>query len=293
MEALAEQHTALTKAVSHSLQSQLRQRWRQGRYVCVGLDTDDVRIPETCKRRSTGESIFEFNRAIVDATQQSVCAYKPNAAFYERHGPEGIEALIRTVSYIKQQLPQVPVILDAKRGDIGNTNLGYAVAAFDVIGVDAITIHPYLGREAAQPFLDRRDKGLFVLAKTSNPGAGEFQDLPVGPDRRPLYEHVADQVARHWNVNGNCGVVVGAPYPAALHAVRSIIGSLPILVPGIGTQGGEIGPTIRAGRDSEGHGLVINSARDIIYASSGRDYAVAAGRAATQLNETIARHSEA
>lgn len=265
----------------------LRTRWRQGRHVCVGLDPVLELLPDRFGGMPPGEAVFAFNRDIIDATQDYVCAFKPNAAFYEQYGPAGLEALVATVQHIREQLPDVPVILDAKRGDIGNTNRGYAAAVFDVVGAHAVTLHPYLGREALQPFLDRADRGLFILVKTSNPGAGEFQDLPVGPDGNLLYEHIARSVAETWNGNGNCGVVVGAPYPEALARVREIVGDLPILVPGVGTQGGQLAATLRAGRDSDGAGMVINAARGILYASPGRDYAAAAGAAARQLNEAI------
>jgi orotidine-5'-phosphate decarboxylase len=282
------QHTVAGTG-SDGIRQALRARWRRRSFVCVGLDSAFDRLPESVRRKSAdmGEAIVEFNREIVEATHECAAAYKPNAAFYEQHGAIGVQALIETVQYIKNKYPDIPVILDAKRGDIGNTNAGYARSAFDVIGVDAITLHPYLGSEALRPFLDRVDRGLFILVKTSNPGAGEFQDLPFGPDQRPFYEHVAETVAERWNGNGNCGVVVGAPYPDALRTVRGIVGDLPILVPGIGAQGGELQATIEAGRDSEGFGMVVNAARSIIFASSEADYAEAAAVAAERLNTSI------
>jgi len=270
--------------------SLLEQGWRQGNFVCIGLDLDHDRLPAAVKGTgSVEEAFFAFNRDIVDATHDLVCAYKPNAAFYEAHGDAGLRALTRTVRYIKQSYPHIPVILDAKRADIGSTNVGYVQAAFDNIGVDAITVHPYLGKEALAPFLARREKGIIVLAKTSNSGSGEFQDLPVGEAQEPLYQVVARHVARSWNDNGNCALVVGAPYPAELQQVRAMVGDMPILIPGIGVQGGEVAATVRAGKDSRGWGMIINSSRGIIFASSGEDFAQAARGATEQLRDEINR----
>lgn len=206
-----------------------------------------------------------FNKAIIDATCDLVCAYKPNSAFYEARGVEGITELKKTCDYLRKTYPEIPIILDAKRGDIGNTNEGYVTYAFDYLGADAITLHPYLGREALQPFLDRKDKGCIILCKTSNPGAGEFQDVGL------LYQRVAKNVVKTWNSNGNCMVVVGATYPKDLAIIRRIVGNMTILVPGIGSQGGDIEKTVKAGMDSKGKGLIISSSRFIIFA---RDPAV-------------------
>lgn len=273
----------------------LKRRWSAGQYLCVGLDSDYARLPEVVRRnRSVAQAITRFNKDIIEATGASVCAYKPNLAFYESQGVEGHLALLDTVAFIKATLPDVLVILDGKRGDIGSTSQRYAQAAFDHIGADAVTVHPYLGAESLAPFLDRADRVVFVLVKTSNPGSGELQDLTVGSTGRPLYEVVARNVAESWNRNGNCGVVVGAPYPEALGAVRRIVGDLPILVPGIGIQGGQLAATVAAGRDRHGHGLVLSSSRAVLYASTGVDYAQAAGRVAQRLNQEIsdtAHHS--
>lgn len=268
--------------------SKLEQQWEGGKFVCVGLDSDFEQLPASVKSgRTVEEALFRFNREIIDATRDLVCGYKPNAAFYEAQGDAGLRALIRTVQYIHERYPDVPVILDAKRADIGSTNLGYVQAAFDVIGVDAITLHPYLGREALAPFLARKDKGILVLSKTSNPGSGEFQDLPVGENQEPLYQVVARHVAKEWNANGNCGVVVGATYPGELRQVRALVGDMPILIPGIGAQGGDLAATIEAGKNSRGQGMIINSARGIIYASRGNDFAKAAREATERLHGTI------
>ena len=268
--------------------SLLTERWQKNTSVCIGLDSDYRQLPETVKQgRSVEEAMFAFNRAIIDATHDLVCAYKPNAAFYEAQGDAGLRALTRTIQYIKEAYPSIPVILDAKRADIGSTNLGYVQAAFDIIGVDAITVHPYLGKEALAPFLARAEKGIIVLAKTSNPGAGEFQDLPVGPAQEPLYQVIARHVAEQWNTNGNCGIVIGATYPEDLQQARAIVGDMPILIPGIGTQGGAIAATVTAGRDSRGQGMIINASRGIIFASRGGDFALAARAAGERLRDEI------
>lgn len=265
--------------------------WKQDNFVCVGLDSAYEQLPAKIKSgRPIEEAIFAFNRDIVDATYDLVCAYKPNAAFYEAQGTEGFQPLIRTVQYIRETYPHIPVILDAKRADIGSTNLGYVQAAFDIIAVDAITVHPYLGKEALAPFLARKDKGIIVLARTSNPGAGEFQDLLVGDSQEPLYQIVARHVAQSWNDNGNCAVVVGATYPAELKQVRAVVGDMPILIPGIGAQGGEIAATVSAGKDSRGWGMIINSSRGIIFASKENDFAQAARRATEKLRAEINRY---
>ncbi len=271
--------------------SQLEQCWNQDNFVCVGLDSDYNHIPESVKSvDSVEEALFVFNRDIIDATHDLVCAYKPNAAFYEMQGDAGLRALIRTVRYIRETYPHIPIILDAKRADIGSTNLGYVKAAFDIIGVDAITVHPYLGKEALAPFLARREKGIIVLAKTSNPGSAEFQNLPVGESQEPLYQVVARHVATTWNSNGNCALVVGATYSAELKKVRTIVGDMPILIPGIGAQGGEVAATVIAGKDSRGRGMIINSSRSIIYASQGPDFAQAARKATENLRAEINKY---
>lgn len=271
--------------------SKLEQCWQQDTLVCVGLDSDYARLPESVRQGKTvEEALFAFNREIVDATHDLVCAYKPNAAFYEAQGDGGLRALVRTVQYIRETYSHIPVILDAKRADIGSTNAGYVAAAFDIIGVDAITVHPYLGREALAPFLERKEKGIIVLVKTSNPGADEFQDLPVGEFGLPLYQVVARHVAKSWNDNGNCAVVVGATYPKELRRVRAMIGDMPILVPGVGAQGGEVAATVQAGKDSRGWGMIISASRSILFASPDRDFAQAARQATEQLRDDINRY---
>jgi len=250
----------------------LRANWQQGKFVCVGLDTEFGKIrPRDVRKASEGATVLAFNRAIVDATHELVCAYKPNIAFYEALGPEGWSTLHETIVHIHRIAPQVPVILDAKRADIGTTNAAYAKAAFHYLEADAITVHPYLGREALQPFLDVKDKGIFVLCRTSNPGAGELQDQEIRADR-PLYQFLASSVANTWNSNGNCGLVVGATYPQELKLVRESVGDMPLLIPGIGAQGGDLEASVAAGKDSRGEGMIINSSRGIIYAYEKQEY---------------------
>jgi orotidine-5'-phosphate decarboxylase len=271
--------------------SRLEHCWKQNNFVCVGLDPVYEQLPTTVKNRSSiEEALFIFNRDIIDATHDLVCGYKPNAAYYEAQGVEGLRALVRTVQYVKGTYSHIPVILDAKRADIDSTNLGYVKGAFDIIGADALTIHPYLGKEALAPFLARKEKGIIVLAKTSNPGAGEFQDLPVGTSQEPLCQVVMRHVAQIWNSNGNCAIVVGATYPTDLKKARSIVGDMPILIPGIGAQGGEVAATVIAGRDSRGWGMIINSSRSIIYASDGEDFARAARTATERLREEVNKY---
>lgn len=269
----------------------LEAQWDKGNFVCVGLDSDFSKIPESVRGKVTnaksmrGDTIMAFNRAIVEETHDLVCAYKPNIAFYEAQGAEGMEALQRTISDIHAIAPDVPVIIDAKRADIGNTNAGYVDAVFGFLRADAITVHPYLGSEALQPFLSLTNKGVIVLCRTSNPGAGEFQDLSVNGE--PLYRLVARQVANKWNKNGNCALVVGATYPNELREVRRIVGDMPILIPGIGKQGGVVEDTVKAGKDSRGRGMVINSSRGIIFASSGADFAKVARSKTEELRNLI------
>lgn len=279
----------------------LEAKWAQGKFVCVGLDSEyDKIVPTSVRSGDIQRTIRLFNEAIVGNTRDLVLAYKLNLAFYMADGRVGLGALEATVAHIHRTAPDVPIILDAKNADIGNTNNGYVKFAFEQLGVDAITTQPYLGGEALKPFLDRKDKGIIVLCRTSNPGAGEFQDLPLHSDThiRPLgvmtafrgtrlYEHVAHRVATAWNANGNCCVVVGATAPAELAAVRRIVGDMPILIPGIGAQGGDLEKTIAVGKDSRGRGMIINSSRGIIFASRGEDFAEAARRETQKLHDQI------
>jgi len=257
--------------------------------VCVGLDSDLSRLPPIIFRGSARQAKFpqfEFNKAIIDATYDLVCAYKPNSAFYEAQGEKGIVELKITCDYLRKKYPEIPIILDAKRADIGNTNEGYVKFSFDYLGVDAITIHPYLGREAIEPFLQRKDKGIIILCRTSNPGAGELQDLIV--NKRPLYKLVAQKVAKNWNKNKNCLLVVGATYPKELKEVRKIVGNeMTFLVPGVGAQGGDLKNTLKYGLNSKKRGLIINSSRGIIFASKEKDFAQRAREEAKKLKNLI------
>jgi orotidine-5'-phosphate decarboxylase len=255
--------------------------------LCVGLDPDIAKIPEAAK--SSGTPLFDFNKAIIDATADQVCVFKPNSAFYEASGESGIAQLKQTCAYIQEHYPDVPILLDFKRGDIGNTNSFYAQFAFDYLGVDAVTVQPYMGRDANQPYLSYKDKGIFVLCRTSNPGAGEIQDLEIGGKK--IYQIVAEHVINEWNEHGNCSLVMGSPYPEELTWARQTFGDeFTFLVPGAGTQGGEIEKTIKAGVNSQGTGLMINSSRQTLYASSGPDFAEAARAQATKLKDEINKY---
>ena len=246
--------------------------------LCIGLDTDPDRIPENI-------SVFEFNREIIEATKDLVCAYKPNLGFYEAQGIEGLQALKRTVDYIPDT---IPVIADAKRGDIGNTAKGYAKAIFELYKFDAVTVNPYLGLDAIEPFTSYSDKGVFILCRTSNPGAVDFQSLECesNDEKRTIYEIVAVK-AGELNANGNVGLVVGATYPEEMKVIRRLQPEMPFLIPGIGAQGGDLESTLRYGVDSNGEKAVINSSRQILYASRDTDFAEAARNAALEINEKI------
>jgi orotidine-5'-phosphate decarboxylase len=249
--------------------------------ICVGLDPEIEKFPTRLRERP--QAILEFNRAIIDATADLACAYKPQIAHYAAVGAE--DQLLETIRYIRQRAPGIQVILDSKRGDIGSTAEKYAREAFERYGADAVTINPYLGRDSAEPFLQYADKGVVVLCRTSNAGARELQDLDVGG--RKLYQLVAEKVAKEWNSRGNCLLVVGATYPDELADIRRITGDMTFLVPGIGAQGGDIEKAVRNGRRADGRGLVINSSRGILYASQGEDFAAAARRATLELRDAV------
>ena len=264
----------------------LKHAWRRhDSLVCVGLDPEPARFPATL--HGDPDAIFTFCRAIVDATADLVCAFKPQIAHFAAHGAE--DALQRLIAHIHAAHPGVPVILDAKRGDIGSTAQHYAAEAFDRYGADAVTVNPYLGRDSLQPFLDRADKGVIILCRTSNPGSRDLQELDVGGGRK-LYQHVAEIVAREWNALGNCALVVGATWPQELADVRRRVGDLPLLVPGVGAQGGDVAAVVTNGRTADGSGLMISSSRAILYAGSGTDFADAARAAALALRDEINRH---
>lgn len=264
-------------------------RTKNNSLLCVGLDPNMDMLPRHLRDSKT--PFFDFGKAIIDATADMACAFKPNSAFYEARGAAGIAELKQTCDYISQHHADIPIILDFKRGDIDTTNNHYTKFAFDYLNVDAVTIQPYQGRQAFQPFLDRKDKGIMILCRMSNEGSDEFQDMLV--DGRKLYVHVAEHVRDKWNANGNCQLVVGATYPAEMAEIRQLVGDdMVFLVPGFGAQGGEIEATIQAGITSSGNGLIINSSRAIIYASTGEDFAKAARQQATASRDEINRYRE-
>lgn len=263
----------------------LEHNWSEQKFLCVGLDPDYEKIPEHLKADGMHDALLAFNREIIDATKDIAGSYKPNTAFYEAYGDMGWEVLRETIEYIHAVVPHAPVIADAKRADIGNTNHGYVEAIFRHLHADALTVHPYLGSEALKPFLEEKDKGVIVLCRTSNSGSGELQDLDV--DGVPLYLAVARMVNDSWNENGNCALVVGATYPDELARVRTVAPHLPILIPGIGVQGGDVQKTVHSGLDSGGKGIIIASSRAIMYASSGTDFAEAARSAAQEFDRAI------
>jgi orotidine-5'-phosphate decarboxylase len=265
--------------------SLLAARWRDAdSLVCVGLDPEPSKFP--AKFADDPDAIFAFCRDIADATAEYACCFKPQIAYFAARGAEG--ALERLIAHIHAAHPGVPVILDAKRGDLGTTAEQYAVEAFVRYGADAVTLNPYQGIDAAQPFLDHADRGCVFLCHTSNPGARDFQELDVGG--RPLYQHVAATIARDWNAHGNCLLVVGATFPQELGEVRALVGDMPLLIPGVGAQGGDVEAVMRNGATADGTGLIVSSSRGILYASGGADYADAAARAARALRDEINRH---
>ena len=251
--------------------------------LCVGLDPDPMKFPAHLQERP--EAIFEFCRAIVDATADLVCAFKPQIAYFAANRAE--DQLQALIAHIHDHHPGIPVIVDAKRGDIGSTAEQYAIEVFERYRGDAITANPYMGRDSVEPYLAYRDKGVFLLCRTSNPGGSDLQFLDVGGQK--LYEHVAGIVARGWNMNGQCGLVVGATYPGEIARVRRIVGEMPLLVPGIGAQGGDVEATLKAGRTACGTGLIVNNSRAILYAGKGEDFAQAARQAAMTSRALINR----
>jgi orotidine-5'-phosphate decarboxylase len=261
---------------------QLEGAWKKNdSLVCVGLDPEIERFPAHIRKEPS--PIFQFNRSIIDATADLVCAYKPQFAHYAAYEAE--DQLERTIEYIHRVHPGIPVILDAKRGDIGNTAERYAIEAFERYGADAVTVNPYLGGDSLEPFLRHAERGVLILCRTSNPGAGDLQDLMI--EGRPLYQVVAELAARRWNSRGNCLLVVGATYPRELAEVRALVGEMPLLVPGVGAQEGDVEQVVASGRTRSGTGLVISSSRAILYASAGEDFARAARAATASLREKI------
>jgi orotidine-5'-phosphate decarboxylase len=270
---------------------------RNNSLACVGLDPDLRRFPAALRARAAHDpagAIADFNRAIIEATVDLVCAYKPNLGFYLAYGLAGMEALVRT----REAIPaDIPVILDAKVNDMRNTAEAYATGYFDQLGFDAVTFNPYLGADSLLPFLARAGRGVLILCRTSNPSAGDVQDLAVlpaaggaGEVSMPLYQRVAHQIAAwttEFDAEGACGAVTGATYPRELAAVRAILPTAPLLIPGVGEQGGSVAEVARASIDAEGYGSIISSSRSITFASTGDDFATAARAAALDLRATI------
>jgi orotidine-5'-phosphate decarboxylase len=252
--------------------------------LCVGLDTDIAKIP--AHLRSSGDPVTEFNRRIIDATQDLACAYKLNLAFYEAAGERGLRSLHATLAAIPSE---VITIGDAKRGDIGNTAELYARALFQEFNFSACTVNPYMGTDAVEPFLRDPQRGVFILALTSNPGAKDFQYLRVR--ERPLYEHVIRKV-KQWDTRKNCGLVIGATRPKELQSIRRLVPEMPLLIPGIGAQGGDLRQAIRHGCSKRGTMALINASRSVLYASAGDDFATAARNAARSLRDEINRYRE-
>ena len=265
-----------------SFRLSLRQRWKESdSFLCVGLDPDPRRIPEHLGKGP--DSLLAFCQAIVAATAEQACAFKPQVAYFAACSAE--EVLQELIGWIHREHPGIPVILDAKRGDIGNTAEQYAIEAFERYGADALTVNPFMGFDSIEPYLAWPGKGVILLCRTSNPGGGDFQLLESGGER--LFERIARLAAGQWNRGGELGLVVGATYPDELRRVRQIAPALPLLVPGIGAQGGDIAATVAAGLDAESAGLVINSSRAILYAAQDRDFASAARAAAVQARDAI------
>ncbi len=267
----------------HFMQS-LQQAWKSNdSLVCVGLDPELSKIP--AHLRDNADAVFAFCRDIIDATADLACAFKPQIAHFSALRAE--DTLERLIAHIHANHPGVPVILDAKRGDIGSTAQHYVTEAFERFGADAVTLNPYMGRDSIQPFLDRADKGVILLCRTSNSGGADFQALDCGGE--PLYLRVAETIARDWNGHGNCALVTGATWPEEIGQVRARVGDMPLLVPGIGAQGGDVEAVMRAGCTADGTGLMINSSRGIIYAGNDEHFARAARAAAQDLRQTINR----
>ncbi len=261
---------------------QLNNIWtKNNSLVCVGLDPDLDKMPESVKKSEY--PIFEFNKAIIDATADLVCAYKPQAAYYA--GQNADDQLGMTIDYLKKQYPEVPVILDVKRGDIGSTAQMYAKEAFERYQADAVTVNPYMGIDTLKPFLDWKDKGVIILCRTSNPSSAEIQEL-VANDKE-IYKHVAGYANSSWNYNNNVLLVIGATFPAELGEVRALCPDMPFLVPGVGAQGGDVEQVIANGTTADGNGLIINSSRGIIYAGSDENFAASSRQATLDLRDMI------
>jgi orotidine-5'-phosphate decarboxylase len=254
-------------------------QFHQNSLLCIGLDVDADKIP--LHLQSSANPVLEFNRQIIEATHDLVCAYKSNLAFYEAMGERGLATLRETVKLIPKS---VLTIGDGKRGDIGNTAERYTKSLFDDFGFDSVTVNPYMGFDSVEPFLKNPEKGVFLLALTSNPGSKDFQRLKI--NGKPLYEKVV-QAAKKWNTNQNIGLVIGATHPRELRTIRKIVPEMPLLIPGIGKQGGDLTSAVRNGCDKNGQLAIINASRSIIYASSGKDFAEMARAEAKKMRDEI------
>jgi len=270
---------------------QLQSAWAsQGSMLCVGFDPDPKRLPPSLQGKSEG--IYEFCREIADATADLVCAFKPQFAYFASQGAE--PQLEKLIGYLKNKYPEIPVILDSKRGDIGSTAEHYALEAFERYGADAVTVNPYMGLDSVEPYLRHAGKGVIILCRTSNPGGSDLQFLNISPSGEPLYLHVAKLAAQKWNASGQISLVVGATFPEEIAKVREIVGEMPLLIPGIGAQGGDIDATVKAGSiaNKPGAGMMINSSRAILYASSGPDFAEAARKVALSTRNALRAAAE-
>ena len=271
---------------SNTFNQQLQSAWAsQGSMLCVGFDPDPKRLPLSLQGKPEG--IFEFCREIADATADLVCAFKPQFAYFASQRAE--VQLEKLIQHLKDKYPHIPVILDSKRGDIGSTADHYALEVFDRYGADAVTVSPYMGFDTIEPYLKHAGKGVIVLCRTSNPGGSDLQFLNVSPDGQPLYLHVAKLAAQQWNSSGQISLVVGATFPEEIAKVRAIVGEMPLLIPGIGAQGGDIDATVKAGAipNKPGTGMMINSSRAILYASSGSDFAEASRTVALNTRDAL------
>ncbi|QWE20832.1 orotidine-5'-phosphate decarboxylase [Polynucleobacter sp. AP-Kolm-20A-A1] len=271
---------------SNTFNQQLQSAWAsQGSMLCVGFDPDPKRLPPPLQGKPEG--IYEFCREIADATADLVCAFKPQFAYFASQRAEA--QLEKLIKHLKDQYPHIPVILDSKRGDIGSTADHYALEAFERYGADAVTVNPYMGFDTIEPYLKHAGKGVIVLCRTSNPGGSDLQFLNIAPNGEPLYLHVAKLAAEQWNSSGQISLVVGATFPEEIAKVRAIVGEMPLLIPGIGAQGGDIDATVKAGTiaGKPGTGMIINSSRAILYASSGNDFAQAARAVAQSTRDSL------
>ncbi len=268
----------------------LNQAWqRTNSLLCVGLDPEPARFPAHLAGHK--DAFFEFCRAIIDATAPYVCAFKPQIAYFAAHRAE--ETLEQLIEYIHTHHPGLLVILDAKRGDIGSTAQCYAREAFERYRADALTVNPYMGLDSIEPYLEYEDKGVILLCRTSNPGGSDLQNLTIqttingSPAEQPLYQYVAHLASQKWNQKGQIGLVVGATFPKEIAAVRHIVGEMPLLIPGIGAQGGDLSATVQAGRNAAGTGMLINTSRAVLYASAKEDFAQAAAHTARNMQLAI------